>query len=109
MTLAGTLGGANASAGLPAMTGVGGAADAMGAIGEMNPMAAMGSPAAPTMPDGSPTSAMRRGKKAQQQVVDAGDAEGRTTVMLRNLPNNYSRTMLLKLLNSQGLASRYDF
>jgi hypothetical protein len=32
-----------------------------------------------------------------------------TTVMLRNLPNDYSRDMLLDLLVSEGLAGRYDF
>jgi hypothetical protein len=32
-----------------------------------------------------------------------------TTVMLRNLPNNYSRTMLLKLIDSEGFAGQYDF
>lgn len=42
-----------------------------------------------------------------------GDHEGlvnrRTTVMLRNLPNNYTRAMLLKLLNSEGFGSACDF
>ena len=31
------------------------------------------------------------------------------TVMLRNLPNNYSRAMLLELLDSEGFAGQYDF
>jgi hypothetical protein len=34
---------------------------------------------------------------------------GRTTVMLRNIPNNYTRAMLLELLNDQGFAARFDF
>merc|ERR1712113_384949 len=29
--------------------------------------------------------------------------------MLRNIPNDYTRAMLLELLDSQGLAGRYDF
>jgi len=29
--------------------------------------------------------------------------------MLRNLPNNYSREMLLDLLNTEGFARKYDF
>jgi hypothetical protein len=29
--------------------------------------------------------------------------------MLRNLPNNYSRAMLLELLDSEGFARQYDF
>jgi len=32
-----------------------------------------------------------------------------TTVMLRNLPNNYSRTMLLKLIDIEGFGGQYDF
>lgn len=32
-----------------------------------------------------------------------------TTVMLRNLPNDYTREMLLSLLDSQGFADCYDF
>lgn len=33
----------------------------------------------------------------------------RTTVMLRNMPNNYNRSMLLELLDSEGFAGQYDF
>mmetsp|Transcript_37866 Transcript_37866/g.81971 ORF Transcript_37866/g.81971 Transcript_37866/m.81971 type:complete len:278 (-) Transcript_37866:145-978(-) len=33
----------------------------------------------------------------------------RTTVMLRNLPNDYSREMLLALLDDEGFAGSYDF
>lgn len=33
----------------------------------------------------------------------------RTTVMLRNLPNNYSRAMLLHLIDQEGFAGLYDF
>eukprot|EP00438_Fugacium_kawagutii_P025274 Skav207209 [mRNA] locus=scaffold1244:90176:94594:+ [translate_table: standard] len=36
-------------------------------------------------------------------------ATGGGTVMLRNLPNNYTRDMLLALLDQQGLGGRYDF
>lgn len=32
-----------------------------------------------------------------------------TTVMLRNLPNNYSRTMILELIDGEGFAGQYDF
>eukprot|EP00929_Paragymnodinium_shiwhaense_P052483 TRINITY_DN26293_c2_g1_i1.p1 TRINITY_DN26293_c2_g1~~TRINITY_DN26293_c2_g1_i1.p1 ORF type:complete len:508 (-),score=124.15 TRINITY_DN26293_c2_g1_i1:76-1599(-) len=38
-----------------------------------------------------------------------GEAAGRTTVMLKNMPNNYSRQMLLELLDSHGFKCRYDF
>jgi len=40
----------------------------------------------------------------------AGSESGTsTTVMLRNLPNNYSRAMLLKLLDGEGFGGQYDF
>merc|ERR1712107_772988 len=32
-----------------------------------------------------------------------------TTIMLRNLPNNYTRAMLLDLIDWAGFAGRYDF
>lgn len=31
------------------------------------------------------------------------------TLMLRNLPNNYTRTMLLSLLDTEGFSGQYDF
>jgi len=34
---------------------------------------------------------------------------GRTTVMLRNLPNDYNREMLLQLLDAHGFAGHFDF
>jgi len=40
--------------------------------------------------------------KSQQQVPYL-------TLMLRNLPNNYSRNMLLSLLESEGFTGQYDF
>jgi hypothetical protein len=33
----------------------------------------------------------------------------RVTLMVRNLPNNYSRRMLLQLMDSEGFAGQYDF
>merc|ERR1719421_235604 len=33
----------------------------------------------------------------------------RTTVMLRNLPATYTRTMLVEMLNSEGFGEAYDF
>lgn len=35
--------------------------------------------------------------------------EERTSVMLRNLPNDYTLTMLLALLDAEGFKGRYDF
>merc|ERR1719321_875490 len=34
---------------------------------------------------------------------------GRTTVMLRNIPNNYTRAKLLELLDKEGFLACYDF
>jgi len=51
-------------------------------------------------------------KQQQQQRKTAGSTKEvapRTTLMLRNLPNNLSRTDLICLLDEQGFAGRYDF
>lgn len=42
-----------------------------------------------------------------QQPAPATDK--RTTIMLRNLPNNYTREMLLEMLDAEGFDGRYDF
>lgn len=51
--------------------------------------------------------------KADCKVVDdtssSQEVGSRTTVMLRNVPNNYSRSMLLELLDEEGFAGLYDF
>jgi hypothetical protein len=41
--------------------------------------------------------------------TEATDQEWRTTVMLRNMPNNYTRDMLLDLVDSMGFEGCYDF
>lgn len=52
----------------------------------------------------------RVGKVEPKEVAPAGpDPQGRTTVMLRNLPNNYTRDMLLELIDSMGFRGQYDF
>lgn len=38
-----------------------------------------------------------------------GDRLTCVEVMLRNLPNNYTRSMLLNLLEKQGFVGRFDF
>jgi RNA recognition motif-containing protein len=43
----------------------------------------------------------------QDSIPSADDSQ--TTVMLRNLPNNYTREMLLELINSEGFDCEYDF
>jgi len=39
----------------------------------------------------------------------AFESTHRTTLMLRNLPNDYNRSMLLSLLDEEGFADKYDF
>jgi len=38
-----------------------------------------------------------------------GKGKERTTVMLRNLPNNYTREMFLQMLDEHGMKGKYDF
>lgn len=42
-------------------------------------------------------------------IPDFDPADTRTTVMLRNLPNNYTRSMLIDLLEREGFAGQFDF
>eukprot|EP00931_Biecheleriopsis_adriatica_P112563 TRINITY_DN8720_c0_g1_i2.p1 TRINITY_DN8720_c0_g1~~TRINITY_DN8720_c0_g1_i2.p1 ORF type:complete len:403 (+),score=70.69 TRINITY_DN8720_c0_g1_i2:772-1980(+) len=49
------------------------------------------------------------GLKKGTMMDDGGELDSRTTVMLRNLPNNYTREMLLELIDSQGFNGLYDF
>lgn len=44
-----------------------------------------------------------------KESLPESTGEPRTTVMLRNMPNNYSRDMLLELLDSEGFSGQYDF
>jgi hypothetical protein len=41
--------------------------------------------------------------------IQYGDSCSRTTVMFRNLPNNYTRDMLIELLEEQGFRGCFDF
>jgi len=66
--------------------------------------------------DKSVEAAKKSKKKKQSTVVRAPESNGitkcdddRTTLMLRNLPNDYTRDMVLELLDSSGFAGRYDF
>lgn len=38
-----------------------------------------------------------------------GSINGRTTVMMRNLPNNYTRDMVMSLLEKEGFQGKFDF
>mmetsp|Transcript_128434 Transcript_128434/g.411730 ORF Transcript_128434/g.411730 Transcript_128434/m.411730 type:complete len:303 (-) Transcript_128434:156-1064(-) len=65
--------------------------------------------AAPQAYRAAASSALKPGTSKGQPDAHAGGVQKRTTVMLRNLPNNYTRNMLLDLFNSEGFAGRYDF
>jgi len=52
---------------------------------------------------------LREGPVEFQAALHAEPADIRTTVMLRNLPNQYKRDMLLDLLDGEGFAGLYDF
>jgi len=43
------------------------------------------------------------------EQVTPENVGNRTTVMLRNLPNNYTATMVLQMLDDEGFAGLYDF
>jgi hypothetical protein len=64
---------------------------------------------------GAAVTVPRRSRAWSTNDVGQGDADEhgsdaeKTTAMLRNLPNNYSRAMLLELIDSQGFAGQYDF
>jgi len=40
---------------------------------------------------------------------EAEPAESRTTLMFRNLPNDYTRDMFTKMLDDEGFSGQYDF
>jgi len=59
----------------------------------------------------APASQCNDTRPANRRPVAApvGDDSQRTTVMLRNFPNNYKRDDVLKLLDIQGFSGKYDF
>lgn len=49
-------------------------------------------------------------RQAQAEGADAAEFAGpMTTVMLRNLPNRYTRDNLIQMLNNEGFAGKYTF
>ena len=63
-------------------------------------------PAAPAEPAPQPTPP--RAEASMDQDGKPTTTE-RTTLLLRNVPNNYSRDMFLAMLDEAGFAGRYDF
>merc|ERR550532_1895913 len=60
-----------------------------------------------------PRTSLSSAAKPWSTKADAATREGlenvRTTVMLRNLPNNYTRAMLIDMLETEGFGDTYDF
>merc|ERR1719422_328537 len=50
-----------------------------------------------------------RGLAKADDETREGLESARTTVMLRNIPNNYTRAMLIDLLETEGFGDAYDF
>jgi len=48
-------------------------------------------------------------RTSQSRRLETCDGDERTTVMLKNIPNNYTRDMVLNLLDETGFAGLYDF
>merc|ERR1712137_591314 len=48
-------------------------------------------------------------KRSANRIAPKEQSNGRTTIMLKNLPTNYSRNSLVNLLNSQGLEGLCNF
>jgi hypothetical protein len=44
----------------------------------------------------------------QSAIGQPASAQGFTTLMLRNIPNNYTRNMLIKLLDQEGFSGHYS-
>ncbi|CAL1167135.1 unnamed protein product [Cladocopium goreaui] len=73
-----------------------------------------------TVPEASPLPSLKPTGQGQSSgsplVISVADAlapakprDTRTTVMLRNLPNNYTRLMVVNLLNQEGFKGKFDF
>jgi len=58
-----------------------------------------------TAPESPKQQPVRPYKKEEQKT----SATGRSTMMMRNVPNNYTREMLLSMLNNYGFSGKYDF
>jgi hypothetical protein len=64
-----------------------------------------------TISQGSAISSQNASFSANKEtgVVDAEFAATATTVMLRNIPNRYTQSMLVDLVNEQGFSCKFDF
>lgn len=62
-------------------------------------------------PASSPLSGSNSTEETEEEPWQKHNKHGevRTTVMLKHLPNNYTRAMFLEMLNTEGFAGTYDF
>eukprot|EP00933_Yihiella_yeosuensis_P035921 TRINITY_DN29595_c0_g1_i1.p1 TRINITY_DN29595_c0_g1~~TRINITY_DN29595_c0_g1_i1.p1 ORF type:complete len:389 (-),score=78.59 TRINITY_DN29595_c0_g1_i1:131-1297(-) len=55
----------------------------------------------------------QQGQQQERRETSSSKQNGKektfTTVMMRNIPNNYTRDMLLEMLDNEGFAGYYDF
>ena len=56
-----------------------------------------------------PKSFCRLDGATEEETLEVPEPRGRTTVCLRNVPNNYTRQMLLELLEEHKLSGHFDF
>lgn len=77
---------------------------------EPGPQILKSMPAANMPDDGAPPASPRTGHVLETQEEEAPKLdEAITAVILMNIPTNYTRDMVISLLDEQGLASLYDF
>lgn len=72
----------------------------------------MPTPPATRLDQSKPRLSQKKDKGQHAPCSDGPDAVDRsydTTVMLRNIPNDYTRDMAVDLLNKQGFKGKYDF
>jgi len=63
----------------------------------------------PTVAKATEPATEPKSQPVQKKNNTAKRASDKTSVMLRNVPNNYTREMFLALLDDNGFAGRYDF
>merc|ERR1719357_1531578 len=66
-------------------------------------------PAAWTLHDYNYQAVGRSAAVAMTPPTDDNDTSQHTTVMIRSLPQSYTRQTLLELLDAEGFSGRYDF
>lgn len=63
----------------------------------------------PTWLEHAPRTPTRELNPSEPASLDHWWAEGMTTVMIRNIPNSFTRTPFIAMLNDLGLEGKFDF